>query len=194
MTKKRSRKKTIPKKAQDAVVDAVVGIVEGELNKDEPKEDRSEPATVIGYGTFISRGFYVGKKNVRVVTIKGFRRVFNEKMAWFPFALPEKDSSFKAIAFDIDPKEFRNMDGYESCGRDPLSPMNALYFRAQVDAIEKDGSSFKAWMYVAGDRSYEQIKQKCKFDLSPEVDKDDKWLSELKRDSEIHAKFPELFV
>jgi len=55
---------------------------------------------IIGYGTFITHDFWKDKKNVEVCIVKNYIRIFIPKRNWFPYALPLKNSFFKALKFE----------------------------------------------------------------------------------------------
>jgi len=65
--------------------------------------------SIVGYGTFITQGYWKKKINVEVCLIKDFIRIF-PKGNWFPYALPCKHSSFWALRFCVYEEELDELD------------------------------------------------------------------------------------
>ena len=152
-------KKLNTTKKPTEVVDKVDEVVEKVVEKAPIEKAPDVKHLMVGYGTFITRMMFRKDSNSRVVTVKGFRRVFDPHLAGFPFVLPDPASSFKGIVFDVkDATELRSKDGYEGCHGDPLKDdENAgLYYRAQTEIVDTDGVTKKAWIYVPSKRTREQ--------------------------------------
>ena len=47
---------------------------------------------LVGYGTFITRGTWKNYASCRMCRVPGFRRVYDPKMAWFPFAIVDEEA------------------------------------------------------------------------------------------------------
>ncbi|TXT58779.1 MAG: hypothetical protein BAJALOKI1v1_1550008 [Promethearchaeota archaeon] len=134
--------------------------------------------SVVGYGTFITRGYWKDKSNVRVCKVIGFRRVFPEGN-WFPYVLPDKESSFWALKFDVNLEELRELDIYEGVPA-------GLYKRIKTIIQVKDGIEEKAFIYVPTEKTITQQQ------LTIDMDKTDRWKEEIKKHHEIVDKFPKL--
>jgi len=138
----------------------------------------SEKFSVVGYGTFITKGYWKNKSNVEVCKVIGFRRVF-PKGNWFPYVLPDPDSSFWALKFDVTKENLRELDYYEGVP-------SGLYKRTKTVIELKDGTKQQAFIYVPTEST---IKRE---NLTLDVDKKDKWKFEIKKHPEIVEKFPKL--
>jgi len=68
---------------------------------------------IIGYGTFITHDFWKDKKNVEVCRVKNYKRIYIPEKSWFPYALPQKNSYFKALKFEVTKQELEELDTYE---------------------------------------------------------------------------------
>ena len=134
--------------------------------------------SVVGYGTFITKGHWKDKDNVEVCVVKNFVRIF-PKGNWFPFILPEKGNSFKALKFDVREGELNALDQYEGVSAD-------LYDRVETQVILKNNEKINAFIYVPTQKTIESQK------LTLELDKNDRWREEIKKFPEIVKKFPEL--
>lgn len=136
--------------------------------------------SVIGYGTFITRGIWKDKKNVEVCIIKDYIRIF-PKGNWFPYVLPCKGALVYALKFDVTEEELRNLDIYEGI------PEN--YFkREKIEVYNKYNKPFKAFIYLP---TKIMIKE---YNLSVDMDKNDNWKKEIKKYPEVLNKFPELGI
>ena len=51
---------------------------------------------LVGYGTFITRGTWKRYPSCRVCRVPGLRRVYDPKMAWFPFAIADEQAEMLA--------------------------------------------------------------------------------------------------
>jgi gamma-glutamylcyclotransferase (GGCT)/AIG2-like uncharacterized protein YtfP len=138
----------------------------------------SENISVVGYGTFITKGYWKNKSNVMVCRVIGFKRIF-PKGNWFPYVLPDPDSSFWALKFDVNQEELRKLDYYEGVP-------SGLYKRVKTVIELKDGSKIQALIYVPTEST---IKRE---DLALDMDKSDRWKQEIAKHLEIIEEFPEL--
>ena len=138
----------------------------------------SERFSVVGYGTFITRGYWKDKSNVEVCKVIGFRRIFPQGN-WFPYVLPDPDSSFWALKFDVSRKELIQLDYYEGVP-------SGLYKRTKTMIKLKNGTKKEAFIYVPTDQTIERE------NLNLAIDKNDRWKQEIRKYPEIVEKFPEL--
>jgi hypothetical protein len=145
-------------------------------------EDHEKLETIIGYGTFITRYMFSDKKNVRVVTVKGFKRVFNSKAAWYPFVLQDENASLKALAFEVTQRQMLSMDSYEGYFNKPEWD---LYSRVKITMIDVDGKEKEAWIYKPTGLTIKK--------LNISSDWPDTWIDVMKKDSKIVEMFPALF-
>ena len=134
--------------------------------------------SIVGYGTFITRGYWKDKSNVEVCKVIGFRRILSEGN-WFPYVLPDKNSSFWALKFDVSENELKKLDYYEGVPA-------GLYKRIKIDIQLKNGTKHEAFIYVPTEKTIQQQ------DLSLKMDKKDKWREEIRNHPNILQKFPEL--
>ena len=134
--------------------------------------------TIIGYGTFITRGHWKDKKNVVVCLVEGYARVF-PKGNWYPYVIKAENSSFWALKFDVDENQLENLDYYEGV------PSN-LYERVEIEVLLRENTKSIAYIYVP---TKDTIKTQ---NISIEQDKTDRWKEEIKKHPEIIEKFPEL--
>lgn len=136
--------------------------------------------SVIGYGTFITKGVWNNKQNVEVCLIKDFIRIFPEDN-WFPFVLPYINSSFYALKFEVTQEELSELDYYEGVSEN--------YFkREKIDVLTKNNVKIQAYIYLPSEWLIK------KYNLSKKLDKHDRWREEIKKFPEIIAKFPELVL
>jgi len=136
--------------------------------------------SVIGYGTFITRGLWKGKQKVAVCLVKNYIRILPEG-SWFPYALPFNGVSFYALKFDVESEELKNLDYYEG--------IHYRFFeRVKIKAYLKTNKEIEAFIYTP---TKETIKTQ---NLSPKLDRNDKWKEKLKEIPEIREKFPELLL
>ncbi|MFX0026630.1 MAG: gamma-glutamylcyclotransferase family protein [Candidatus Hermodarchaeota archaeon] len=136
--------------------------------------------SVIGYGTFISCGIWRTKKNVEICEVKDYIRIF-PKGHWYPFILPSEGSSFYALKFDITKEELRELDFFEGVSEN--------YFKREIiEVYRKNNEKIQAFIYLPTDQLITKHK------LSVSLDDKDKWKEEIKKDSEIIEKFPELIL
>ncbi|MFX0019634.1 MAG: gamma-glutamylcyclotransferase family protein [Promethearchaeota archaeon] len=136
--------------------------------------------SVIGYGTFISRGIWRTKRNVEVCLIEGYIRIYPEGF-WYPCVLPSERSSFYALKFDVTKEELRYLDFYEGVSEN--------YFKREIiEVYLKNNEKVQAYIYLPTDQLI------TKYKLSVNLDEKDRWKEEIKKDSEIIEKFPELIL
>ena len=135
--------------------------------------------SVIGYGTFITRGLWKNKFNVEVCTVINFTRIF-PKNNWFPYAL-KSAGSFKALKFAVTKEEINYLDKIEGVN-------NGLFKRVKVDILLKNNRLSSAFMYVPTEETI--VSQK----LALESDKVDRWKEEIKKTPEIIRNFPDLLT
>ncbi len=134
----------------------------------------------VGYGTFITKGIWVNKLNVEVCKVQNFIRIFPEK-TWFPYALPLKGSSFRALKFDVLEEDVCTLDDYEGI-------QEGLFKRIIAGIRLKNDKSSSAYLYVPTENTIKLKK------LTPELDKIDRWKEEIKKVEEVVKHFPELFL
>jgi len=135
--------------------------------------------SVVGYGTFITRGLWKNKFNVEVCTVINFTRIF-PRNSWFPYAL-KSTGSFQALKFDITKEEIYFLDKIEGVN-------NGLFKRVMVDILLKNSRSSSAFIYVPTEETI--VSQ----NLNLESDKIDRWKEELKKIPEVVRNFPDLFT
>ena len=134
--------------------------------------------SVIGYGTFITKGYWKNKQNVEVCVIKDFVRILPHEN-WFPYILPKSGSTFYALKFDITPNELELLDKYEGVD-------SGLFKRIKIKTQLKNGNNINAYIYIPTKKTI--LSQGLSFDL----DKNDKWKQKIKKNLEIVKQFPEL--
>ena len=76
-----------------------------------PENNKFEYFSVIGYGTFITRGHWKDKHNVEPCLVNNFSRVYPQGF-WFPIVFPSGDS-FWALKFEVTLQELEFLDNYE---------------------------------------------------------------------------------
>ena len=136
--------------------------------------------SIVGYGTFITRGHWKDKVNVEVCVVKDFVRIF-PKGYWFPFILPAEGKFFKALKFDIEKQQLNELDLYEGVSSN-------LYNRVNTQVILKNHEEINAYIYVPTKKTIESQ------NLKPELDKNDRWKEEIKKFADIIERFPELIL
>jgi gamma-glutamylcyclotransferase (GGCT)/AIG2-like uncharacterized protein YtfP len=143
------------------------------------KKKKNEYFSVVGYGTFITRGHWEHKQNVEPCIVRNYTRIFPQNY-WFPVVLPSNDS-FWALKFDVIEQELNKLDNYEGINYD-------FFERVQVEVELKTGSHINAFLYIPTENL---IKGQ---NLTIDLDKNDKWKEEIKKFPEIVEKFPELII
>ena len=137
--------------------------------------------TIIGYGTFITRGFWKDKRNVEVCVVKDFIRIYIPERNWFPYALPLKDSFFKALKFEVTNQELVELDVYEGV-------KSGLFKRVKTKVVLINNEYTEAYIYIPTNNTI------ISEGLSPELDKSDSWKKEIEKSVETLKKFPELLL
>ena len=136
---------------------------------------------IIGYGTFITHGFWKDKRNVEVCVVKDFIRIFIPKRNWFPYALSLKNSSFKALKFEVTKRELEELDIYEGV-------KSGLFKRVKTEVFLKNDKQIEAFIYIPTNNTINSQ------GLSPDLDKSDSWKKEIEKSSETLKNFPELLL
>ena len=136
---------------------------------------------IIGYGTFITHGFWKDKKNVEVCVVKNFIRIFIPERNWFPYALPLKNSYFKALKFEVTKRELEELDIYEGVN-------SGLFKRLKTEVVLKNDKQIEAFIYIPTTNTI--ISQR----LTSELDIFDSWKKEIEKSPEVLKKFPELLL
>ncbi len=136
---------------------------------------------IIGYGTFITHGFWKEKRNVEVCVVKNFIRIFIPERNWFPYALPLKNSFFKALKFEVTKRELEELDIYEGVN-------SGLFKRLKTEVVLKNDKQIEAFIYIPTTNTI--ISQK----LTSELDRFDSWRKEIENSPEVLKKFPELLL
>ena len=137
--------------------------------------------SIIGYGTFITHGFWKDKRNVEVCVVKNFIRIFIPERNWFPYALPLKNSFFKALKFEVTKRELEELDIYEGVN-------SALFKRLKTEVVLKNDKQVEAFIYIPTTNTI--ISQR----LTSELDRFDSWKKEIEKSPEVLNKFPELLL
>lgn len=137
--------------------------------------------SIIGYGTFITHGFWKDKKNVEVCVVKNFIRIFIPERNWFPYALPLKNSYFKALKFEVTKRELEELDIYEGVN-------SGLFKRVRTEVDLKNDKQIEAFIYVPTTNTI--ISQR----LTSELDRFDSWKKEIEKSLEVLKNFPELLL
>lgn len=136
--------------------------------------------SVIGYGTFITRGHWKDKKNVELCKVPHFIRIF-PKGNWFPYVLYLENSSFWALKFDVNEEQLKELDYYEGIH-------TGLFERHETEIILKNNKKLKAFIYVPTKETINSL------NLKPQIDLKDRWKEEIKRNPEVIMEFPELVL
>jgi len=137
--------------------------------------------SIIGYGTFITHGFWKDKRNVEVCVVKNFIRIFIPERNWFPYALPLKNSFFKALKFEVTKRELEELDIYEGVN-------SGLFKRLKTEVVLKNDKQVEAFIYIPTTNTI--ISQR----LTSELDRFDSWKKEIEKSPEVLKKFPELLL
>ena len=138
-----------------------------------------EHFSVIGYGTFITRGYWKDKQNIEPCLVSNYSRVFPPNY-WFPVVFPSNDS-FWALKFDVSQEELNQLDNYEGVHL-------GLFERIRTQVELKRGNKIIAFLYIPTENLI--ITQK----LTIELDTSDRWKDHLKTFPEIVQLFPELIL
>ncbi|MFW9890015.1 MAG: hypothetical protein ACFFER_17670, partial [Candidatus Thorarchaeota archaeon] len=76
-----------------------------------PSQNSSQ--MLVGYGTFITGGTWKNYPSCRVCRVPGLRRVYDPKMARFPFAVVDEQAEMLAVCFLVDENSLEAFDRYE---------------------------------------------------------------------------------
>ena len=136
--------------------------------------------SVIGYGTFITQGYWKNKNNVEACLINNFIRIF-PKNSEFPFILTLKESSFWALKFEVTEAQLKELDYYESIE-------SGFFERSEIEIVLKNTKKIKAIIYIPSKQTIKSL------NLKPETDLNDRWKEEIKKNPELVSKFPELVL
>jgi gamma-glutamylcyclotransferase (GGCT)/AIG2-like uncharacterized protein YtfP len=139
---------------------------------------------LVGYGTFITRGTWQRYPSCRVCRVPGLRRVYNPEMAWYPFAIVDKQAEILAVCFLVDEDQLEYFDRYEGVELD-------LYERTKRKVLIKENNGMwttrEAWIYLptAGTMQHPHF---------PWEDSKDRWLiDEIRKLVYLQDFFPEFF-
>jgi hypothetical protein len=133
--------------------------------------------SIVGYGTFITRNLWFDKTNVEVCLVKNFTRIY-PKGNWFPYAL-RSNGSFKALKFDVSNQELETLDLIEGV-------KEGLFERITAEIYLKNNIKSSAFIYIPTNNTI------ASQNLSLELDKTDRWMEEILKNTEVVNKFPEL--
>ena len=135
--------------------------------------------SVIGYGTFITLGYWKDKKNVEPCLVRNYSRVFPRNY-WFPVVFPSNDS-FWALKFDVTHEELNQLDNYEGVHL-------GIFKRIQIKVELKIGKKINAFLYIPTENLITSQM------LTKELDTSDRWKEHIKTFPEIVQLFPELIL
>ncbi|MFX1416463.1 MAG: gamma-glutamylcyclotransferase family protein [Promethearchaeota archaeon] len=140
---------------------------------------------LVGYGTFITRGTWKKHPSCRICRVPRLRRVYDPQMAWFPFAVADRQAEILAVCFLLDENRLEYYDRYEGVEQ-------GLYERAKREILIKQDNctwvSEGAWIYLPTSGTMQHP-------LFPWEDSDDRWLrDEIRKMVELQDPFPEFFV
>ncbi len=172
-----------------------------ENKETENEEVESEPPKklVIGYGTFIIKAANGDERLnsiVGVCEVKDFNRIYHPKFSdtlgyWYPFAVKDKKSSFKALVYEVSEKDIESLDFYEGVPN--------LYERVTCK-IRLNGSKEKqeAEIYVPSEYTSERLEEELKFFFTEEekkaIFKKDFWMEYLEKHHRyLQEIYPDLF-
>ncbi len=135
--------------------------------------------SVVGYGTFITQGYWKNKGNVEPCLVRNYTRVFPPNY-WFPIVIPSADS-FWALKFDVTQEELNQLNKYEGVDL-------GLFERIRTQVELKKGNKINAFLYVPTENLINSQK------LTIDLDINDGWKEHLKKIPEIVQLFPELIL
>lgn len=138
-----------------------------------------ELISIVGYGTFLTKGYWKGKKNVEPCLVRDYIRILPEGY-WYPFALYKKGASFWALKFDITVIELDTLDIYEGVAE-------KLYDRILINVELEENRIISAYLYVPSQNTIQNSK------LTTDLDEQDRWREKLLLNSELISQFPILF-
>lgn len=142
-------------------------------------KENHNTVSVIGYGTFITRGYWKNKQNVQPCLIHNYSRVFPSNY-WFPIVFPSNDS-FWALKFDVSYEQLAQLDHYERVHL-------GIFERIQIEVELKMRNKIKAFLYIPTENFIVTNA------LTKELDTNDKWKEYIKSFPEIVQLFPELIL
>jgi len=151
----------------------LINFGENEKNKD----------LIVGYGTFITNRMFKFSKDVRICFVPKCRRIYLDS-EHFPFALSDpSNEGFFALLFRVEHNEFKRLDLYEGVDA-------GLFYRKQISILVKDeGNNYtkeNAYIYLPTEKSI------AEHNITPDCDKDDKWIEKIRANPDVCEKFPEL--
>ena len=139
---------------------------------------------LVGYGTFITGGTWQRYPSCRVCRVLGLRRVYNPEMAWYPFAIDDKQAEILAVCFLVDEDQLEYFDRYEGVEL-------GLYERTKRKVLIKESNGIwitkEAWIYLptSGTMQHPHF---------PWEDSNDRWLrDEIQKIVQLQDSFPEFF-
>ncbi len=135
--------------------------------------------SVVGYGTFITRGYWKNKHDVEPCLVHNYSRVFPPNY-WFPVIFPSNES-FWALKFDVTQEDLNQLDDDEGVDL-------GLFERIQITVELKTREKIAAFLYILTEKLINSQK------LSLELDMNDRWKEHLKKFQEIVQLFPELIL
>ena len=133
--------------------------------------------SIVGYGTFITRNLWKDKVNVEVCTVINFTRIYPEGN-WFPYAL-RSNSSFKALKFDVTKQELDTLDLIEGVSE-------GLFERVSTEILLKNNTRSSAFIYIPTKKTISSQ------NLTLIIDERDRWKEEIRKNTEVIMKYPEL--
>jgi hypothetical protein len=145
------------------------------------KDRGNNMVSLVGYGTFITKGLYAEGRNIEVCFVPKHRRIY--PITWsggYPFALPDLNcAGFFALKFEIDNDQLSEFDWYEGVPQ-------GLYDRVEIPIIIRKNKQIQAFIYLISQQSLKEYK------IALESDTHDRWLEEIKACSDKCHEFPEL--
>ncbi len=139
----------------------------------------TSPVYIVGYGTFIPNQTVLKSKDVQVCKIRNFRRIWTGETV-FPFVL--KDSAFPGfygLVFQVSPSRLEKLDLYEGVDQ-------GMFTRDSIEVELLSGENLKACTYVPTPKTI------AEYNLSFASDPDDRWMEEIRKNSEVCSHFPQL--
>ena len=134
---------------------------------------------MVGYGTFITNETYLNSKDVKVCIVPKHRRMWL-KTTIFPFILPDPTfSGIHALIFSINKGQLKNLDIYEGVEA-------GLYSREEISVEDLKGNNLEAYIYIPTEKCI------AEYELSLDKDPTDCWMEEIRKNSNIYEKYPQL--
>jgi hypothetical protein len=119
------------------------------------------------------------KANVEVCLVKNFTRIYPTSN-WFPYALRSR-GSFKALKFDVTMQELIALDFIEGV-------KEGLFERVSTEIDLRNNTTSSAFIYIPTSKTI------ISRNLNLELDKEDRWIEEIKKNFEVLNYFPELIA